>query len=175
MSGATENTGGTGLKSPDSGEISSGQQSDPGGESPSLMQSIAQLIKTQNQMVEAHTRAMSAQSLPPLKHYSGEGVQSLEDGFDRFIEQFEEGARIVGWSEEHRKYHLRMLLDKAAFQTYRLLPDSVKASYSETVEALRKRFKPVDIEELRGIEFHQMVQGSQSVEELGLELQHVAK
>ena len=110
-----------------------------------------------------------------LKHYSGEGVQSLEDGFDRFIEQFEERARIVGWSEEHRKYHLKMLLDKAAFQTYRLLPDSVKASYSETVEALRKRFKPVDIEELRGIEFHQMVQGSQSVEELGLELQRVAK
>ena len=56
-----------------------------------------------------------------------------------------------------------MLLDKAAFQTYRLLPDSVKASYSETVE------------ELRGIEFHQMVQDSQSVKELGLELQHVAK
>ena len=133
------------------------------------------ISQNSNQKVEAHTRAMSAQSLPPLKHCSGEGVQSLEDGFDRFIEQFEERARIVGWSEEHRKYHLRMLLDKAAFQTYRLLPDSVKASYSETVEALRKRFKPVDIEELCGIEFHQMVQGSQSVEELGLELQHVAK
>ena len=126
-------------------------------------------------MVEAHTKARSAQSLPHLKHYSGEGVQSLEDGFDRFIEQFEECARIVGWSEEHHKYHLRMLLDKAAFQTCRLLPDSVKASYSKTVEALRKRFKPVDIEELRETEFHQMVQGSQSVEELGLELQHVAK
>ena len=54
-------------------------------------------------MVEAHTRAMSVQSLPPLKHYSGEGVQSLEDGFDRFIEQFEERTRTVGWSEEHHK------------------------------------------------------------------------
>ena len=46
----------------------------------------------------------------------------------------------------------------------------MKASYSETVEALRKWFKPVDIEELCGIEFYQMVQDSQSVEELGLEL-----
>ena len=89
---------GTGLKSPDSGESSSGQQSDPGGVSPSLMQSIAQLVKIDG------GSSMSAQSLPPLKHYSGEGVQSLEDGFDRFIEQFEERARIVGWSEEHRKY-----------------------------------------------------------------------
>ena len=41
ISGATEDTGGSGLKSPDSSESSSGQQSDPGGESHS------QLLKTQ--------------------------------------------------------------------------------------------------------------------------------
>ena len=68
-----------------------------------------------------------------------------------------------------------MLLDKSAFQTYRLLPDSVKTSYSATVEALKSRFKPVDIEELRGMEFHQLVQKTQSVEELGIELQRLAK
>ena len=79
---------------------------------------------------------------------------------------------IVGWS---RKYNLKMLIDKAAFQTYRLLPDTVKASYRETVDALRKRFKPVDIEELRGIEFHKLTQGTLSVEKLGLELQRLAK
>lgn len=56
-----------------------------------------------------------------------------------------------------------------------MLPESVKASYSEQVEALRKCFKPVDIEELCRIDFHQMIQGSQSVEELGPELQHVTK
>ena len=102
-----------------------------------LMQSIAQLV------VAAQTRAMSAQSLPPIAHFSGEGTQSCEEGFDRWIEQFEERARLVGWPDEHRKYHLKMLLDKAAFQTCRLLPDSVKANYSETIEALRKRFKPI--------------------------------
>lgn len=36
-------------------------------------------------------------------------------------------------------------------------------------------FKPVDIEELRGMEFHQLVQGKQSIEELGIELQRLAK
>ena len=49
------------------------------------------------------------------------------------------------------------------------------ASYKETVEALQKRFKLVDIEELRGFEFHQLTQGSQSVEQLGIELQKLAK
>ena len=68
-----------------------------------------------------------------------------------------------------------MLLDKSAFQTYHLLPDDVKVSYSATVEALRSRFKPVDIEELRGMEFHQLVQKDQSVEALGLEFQRLAK
>ena len=68
-----------------------------------------------------------------------------------------------------------MRLSKTAFQTYRLLPDEVKANYSATVSALRSKFKPVDIEELRRVEFHQLVQKNQSVEQLGLQLQKVAK
>ena len=119
--------------------------------------------QTQTAMVAAQTRAMSAQSLPPVLTYSGEGEQSLEDGFERWIEQFEERARLAEWSEDLRRYHLKMRLSKAAFQTYRLLPEDIKASYSATVSVLRSKFKPVDIEELRGMEFHQLVQKNQSV------------
>lgn len=140
----------------------------------SFMQSLAQLVKTQTDMVAAQTRAMSAQTLPPMPHFSGEGDQT-EDTFERWLEQFEERAKLVSWSEDHKKYHLKMSLDKTAFQAYRLLPDSVKVSYSDTVGALKKRFKPVDIEELRGIEFHQMTQDKQSIEQLGLDLQRMAK
>ena len=64
--------------------------------------------------------------------------------------------------------------NKSAFQTYRLLSDDVKA-YSATVEALGSRFKLVDIEELREMEFHQLMQKDQTVEELGLEFQSLAK
>ena len=81
----------------------------------------------------------------------------------------------MGWSEDHRRYHLKMLLDGSAFQTYKLLLDEVKASYSATVDALKARFKPVDIEELRSVEFYQLVQGRQSIEEVGIELQRLAK
>lgn len=140
-----------------------------------LIQQLTQLVQTQTAMVAAQTRAMSAQSLPPIPTYSGEGEQALEDGFERWIEQFEERARLAEWSEDLRRYYLKMRLSKTAFQTYRLLPDEVKANYSATVSALRSKFKPVDIEELRGVEFHQLVQKNQSVEQLGLQLQKVAK
>ena len=123
---------------------------------------LAQLVKTQTDLVAAQTRAMSAQTLPPMSHFSGEGVQSGEDGFDCWLEQFEERVKLVGWSEDHKKYQLKMLLDRNVFQAYRLLTDSVKSSCQSTVEALQKKFKPVDIEELRGLEFHQLTQVSQS-------------
>ena len=85
-----------------------------------------------------------------MPRYSGEGDQAMDDGLDRWVDQFEERAS-------------------------RLLPEEVKASYSPTVSALKSRFKPVDIEELRGMEFHQLVQREQSVEQLRLEMQRLAK
>lgn len=140
-----------------------------------LMQQLTQLVQTQTDMVQAQTRVMSAQSLPPVTHFDGESCQAYEDSFEKWIEQFEEHCKLAGWSEEHQCYHLKMSLDKTAFQTYKLLPDDVKSSYSATVEALKKRFKPVDIEELRGMDFHGLMQTKQSVEQLGLELQKLAK
>ena len=61
------------------------------------------------------------------------------------------------------------------FQAYRHLPEEVKVSYSATVSVLKSHFKSVDIEELRGMEFHHLVQRNQSVEQLGLEIQRLAK
>ena len=156
----------------DSG-VSGGESTGSSGKG--LIQQLTQLVQTQTDMVMAQTRAMSAQSLPPISHFSGEECQSYEDSFEKWVEHFEERSKLAGWSEEHQRYHLKMSLDKTAFQTYRLLPDSIKASYSATVEALKSRFKPVDIEELRGMDFHQLVQTNQSVEQLGLELQKLAK
>ena len=47
--------------------------------------------------------------------------------------------------------------------------------YSAAVEYLKKRFKPVDIEELKGMEFHQKVQSTETVEELGICLQKLCR
>ena len=55
--------GGASMRSPDSGEAG-GEKGDSSGENHSLVQSLAQLVKTQNQMVEAHTRAMLSKVYP---------------------------------------------------------------------------------------------------------------
>ena len=55
------------------------------------------------------------------------------------------------------------------------LSESERGTYSSAVEALKKRFKPIDIEELRSLEFHQKMQDQESVEKLGLDLQRLAR
>jgi hypothetical protein len=51
-----------------------------------------------------------------------------------------------------------------------MLSKETKQSYGAVVEALRKRFHPVDIEELREAEFYQIYQKDESVEETGIKL-----
>ena len=51
-----------------------------------------------------------------------------------------------------------------------MLPEQQKDEYEKLVVALQKRFRSLDIEELRGLEFHQLMQEQGSVEELGVEL-----
>lgn len=57
------------------------------------MQQLTQLVQTQTAMVMAQTRAMSAQNLPPIPHFSGEESRSYEDSFEKWIDQFEERPR----------------------------------------------------------------------------------
>ena len=72
-------------------------------------------------------------------------------------------------------YHLKQHLTKTAYKILDLLPSSTRRSYTDLVAALRARFKPVDIDELLGLEFHQLMQTTQSVEKLGLQLMSLAK
>ena len=56
-----------------------------------------------------------------------------------------------------------------------MLPAAEKSKYGSIVSALKKRFRSLDIEELRGLEFHQLMQDNQTVEEVGVRLQKLAR
>ena len=64
----------------------------------SLVVTMSRLLKAHTEAIAAQTQAAAAQHLPPLKPYSGEGKQIEDDGLDRWLEQFEERAKIAGWS-----------------------------------------------------------------------------
>ena len=145
------------------------------GEGGDLMHSVSRLLEAQTQMMAAQANAMAAQSFPPMPRFTAENIQSDDDNFDRWIEQFEERAKLAGWTEEQRVYQLKAHLEKTALQAFLMLPEGDKGSYTTAVEALKKRFHPVDIEELRSLEFHQLMQEQQSVEQLGIELQSLAR
>ena len=64
---------------------------------------------------------------------------------------------------------------KTARQVFELLPPETCSNYDTLVTALKDRFKPVDIAELRGLEFQQLTQKEQFIEQLGLQLTQLAK
>ncbi len=51
-------------------------------------------------------------------------------------------------------YQLKLHLDKTAAEVFRVLPREEKYSFKLAMESMKKRFQPVDIEELRGLQFH---------------------
>ena len=137
-----------------------------------LMKSVTELIKVQ---MQAMTKAVSVQSLPPKDTYTDEGSQAEDDGIDRWLERFDERAHLAEWSDEVKLYQLKVHLNKTALHVFRIFSTEEKSSYKNTADALRKRFHPVDIEELRGLEFHRKVQEDESVEQLGLKLQRLGR
>lgn len=56
-----------------------------------------------------------------------------------------------------------------------MMPESERTKYESAVAALKKRFRRAEIEELRGLEFCRKLQGEESVEQLGLDLQRMAR
>ena len=55
---------------------------------------------------------------------------------------------------EQQLYQLKLHLDETARDVFRILPETVWDCFSPTVSALNNIFQPVDIEELRGLEFY---------------------
>ena len=68
-----------------------------------------------------------------------------------------------------------MHLEKYALQVFHVMPEEERKSYSTVVNKLKEHFRSVDIEELKGIEFHQKRQTQESVEQLGTDLFYLGR
>ena len=139
----------------------------------SVLATMSRLLQAQRDALTAQTRAAAAHHLPPLKPFTGEGQQSRDDSFDQWLERFEERACLVGWSKSQQLHQLKLLLEETALRAFRMFPEADREDYDKAKSALKSRFRAVDIEELRGLEFHHKVQSDETVEELGMELQRL--
>ena len=119
----------------------------------SLRHVFESFLETQAKLLDRQATAAAVSSAPPLDSFTGEDLESHDHSFERWLSRFEERASMLSWTDELKLYHLKQHLSKTALQVLELLPSSTRSSYSTLVEALKARFKPVDIEELRGCNF----------------------
>ena len=84
-------------------------------------------------------------------------------------------AKAANWNENQKLFQLKSHLEKTAAHVVRMMLSEVRVKYTSVVSTLRKRFQLLDIEELKGLEFHQLIQVKQSVKELGVVLQKLAR
>ena len=140
-----------------------------------LVQSMAQLMQAQTNMLTAHAQAVAMQNLRVIPPFTGEDPKGDEDNFEKWLELLEERGRIARWSKEQYLCQLRTHLTQTAQQIFRMLSEEERKSYDLAVTALKKRFRPIDIEELRGLDFHQKMQDSETIEQLGIDLQSLAR
>ena len=140
-----------------------------------VLETFTHLLKAQTDVMAAQAKAAALQNLPRLPKYTGEDGDTANGSFDRWIESFRERAKFADWSASDQLYQLKLHLDKTALDVFRMLPASDIENVESAIEALRKRFKPRDIEELRGLEFHHKIQGSDTIEQLGISIQQLGR
>ena len=143
--------------------------------SPSMLQQVTQLLQAQRDMMAAQIEAIATNSVPPLHLFRGNDVHTEDGSFDRWLEQFEDRMKVANWNDNQKLFQLKSHLEKTAAHVVRMMPSEERAKYTFVVSTLRKRFQSLDIEELKGLEFHQLMQDKQSVEELGVVLQKLAR
>ena len=140
-----------------------------------MVTTMTRFLQAQAEAMTAQAKGVALQGLPSLPLFTGEGNDAIEDGFDKWIRKFRERAKFAGWSAADQLYQLELHLDKTAIDVFHMLPDSESKDIESAITALGKRFKPGDIAELRGLQFHHRTQGEESIEQLGISIQQLGR
>ena len=156
-------------------ELKSRTESSTGGRESGLMETFEKFIEAQTKMMSAHAKIVAVQNFPPLPPFIGEEIDCENKSFVKWHERFEERAALAGWDNEQKLHQLKFHLGKNALRVFEMLPESERKVYASAVGTLKKRFRPIDIEELRGLEFNQKMQTSESVEQLGIDLMSLGR
>ena len=88
-------------------------------------------------MMAAQIKAMSAQSLPPLRQFTGEENPAEDETFEWWLELFEERASVAGWSDEQRLYRLKAHLSGTALSAMCNIPKAQQKTYKLAIAALK--------------------------------------
>ena len=103
-------------------QLPSAEQKDPG----TIVDTVTRLLEAQRHMMEVQVQALASQSVPPLRKFTGEDINTDEGSIDQWLEQFEERADVTGWDKEQKLFQLKAHLEKTARHAVRMLPEKKK-------------------------------------------------
>jgi len=105
-------------------------------ESTALVATMAKLLKAQTEAIAAQTQAAAAQHIPTLKVFTGDDMQDEEKTFDRWLELFEERAKLARWGLAQHLHQLKLLLDRSALKAFRTFLTEGREDYDRAMAAL---------------------------------------
>ena len=79
---------------------------------------------------------------------------------------------LTEWTPEQK---LKAHLQNTTLEVFRMMPETECTKYKIAVDVLKKQFRRVDIQELKGLEFCRKLQGDETVEQLGVDLRQMAR
>ena len=132
---------------------------------------MVKLFETQSQLIAAQVKDAT---LLPLAGFNEQSDRDKLE-FERWLERFEDRARLAKWTEETKLCQLKLHLSKVADQAFQMLFKDVKSSYERVVDTLKERFGSVEMKEWKSMEFHRRVQSDETILELGMDLQKLTR
>ena len=147
-----------------------------GGEHPMLIESMAKLLKAKTEMLAAQAQATVARGSPLCLAFRARTSSPRMIGLSAELSPLRSEHPLAGWSKDQRLYQLKVHLERTALQVFCVMPEQERKDYDTAVKKLKERFQPVDIAELKGIEFHQRMQlPEEPVEQWGMAFQNLAR
>ncbi len=64
-------------------------------------------LESQQKLLATQTNALAVQSAPPLPTFTGDNVEVEKNGFEKWLERFEERATLLAWEEKQKCYQLK--------------------------------------------------------------------
>ena len=112
-------------------------------------------VPMQANQLNTLSMALLSQQLPSLPNYSGD---SVDEGFDNWLERLELVATTCGWSDQAKLMNVATRLRGAAARFYRSCTPQQRSNYSALTTVLRQRFTPVRIQSVQSSKFHERKQ-----------------
>ncbi len=101
---------------------------------------------------------------------------NISDNFDEWLKRFNRLAQANNWADNRKKNILPYYLVGSAEQTYDNTTQAEHATFAALVTALKEKFKPAQLSDLRSVELHSRFQGAkESVGDFAQAIQKLTK